>query len=598
MPWWDDIWLNEAFATWMGNRVVDEVHPSYHALLGALASVQHAMEVDSQAAARQIRQPIETDEEIAGAFDAITYSKGGAVLSMFERYLGAETFRAGLRLYMQRHRFGSATAADLVQSLAEASARPEVRSAFFSFLEQPGVPLVSADVSCGVDPPELSLRQSRYLPLGSQASAEARWELPVCVRFGGAQAGAAGEQCVLLKDAELRVPLATKGCPAWLMPNAGAQGYYRWSLSPERQAALLAALPQLGAAEQISFASAVLASMRAGTTPADLGLAALEKLALHAQGRGPAEAARGPARARSEEAGSTRQVLEAALSAFAVVEDDLLGEASLPAYRAKLAALLAPTYRRLGLLASPGEDMDRALERALVVRTLALSARDPALDAQLAEFGRAELGLGPAREPHETARGSAREPHETARGSAREQTKGTLANELRDEALTVALRADPRALLEPAIARLLASEDAQERSRLLSAVVALDDPASAARVLALGLEPRLRTNERLSPLYGQAGQPPTRASALSWLEQNFEPFLAQLGGNARPHVFGVLGQLCTASEIASARAFFAPRAEAVPGAGREFALALESAALCQAFRGAQADAARRYFHAK
>lgn len=547
MPWWDDIWLNEAFATWMGTLVVNQVYPHYRALLGALSSAQHAMEVDSQAATRQIRQPVSSDDQISGAFDAITYAKGGAVLGMFERYLGAEMFRAGLRLYMQRHRFGNATAADLLAALTDVSGKPELKSAFFSFLEQPGVPLVTAQVSCEAQQPKLRVSQSRYLPLGSSASPNQRWELPLCVRYG--DAGEAHEQCVLLKEPELEISLDAKACPTWLMPNAGAQGYYRWALSSKDVKALMAALPQLTLSERVSFASNLLAAMRAGALPAEEALAALTDLA------------------RSPE----RQVLEAVLAAFSAVEDELLDEKTLPAYRAKLAALLQPIYRQLGLFAiDGGADAELGLKRATVVRALGLSARDAALGAQLAKFGRAELGLG-------------------------EAPPGVLPTELRSVALGVALRDDPKQLLEPAIARLLVSEDAQERTRILSAIGSLDDPAYSPRVLSLGLEPRLRTNERLGPLFGQAGQMRTHQAAVDWLTQHFDTYLAQLNINARPRVFGVLARACQADEIGREEAFFRPRAEAVPGAPHEFALALESAKLCEAFRVRQGASAQRFF---
>ncbi|MGB5366953.1 MAG: M1 family metallopeptidase, partial [Polyangiales bacterium] len=142
MPWWDEIWLNEAFATWMGNKVMQELHPEYRVELGALASTQRAMRLDSLGSARSIRQPIETNHDIKNAFDSITYEKGGAVLAMFERWMGAETFRDGIRLYLRRHAGGTATSTELLAALDEVSDR-DVTPPFLSFLNQPGVPLVT-----------------------------------------------------------------------------------------------------------------------------------------------------------------------------------------------------------------------------------------------------------------------------------------------------------------------------------------------------------------------------------------------------------------------------------------------------------------------
>jgi alanyl aminopeptidase len=333
------------------------------------------------------------------------------------------------------------------------------------------------------------------------------------------------------------------------MPNAGAQGYYRWALTSDDVKALLGALPQLTLPERVSFASNLLAAMRSGSLPADEALSALANLA------------------RSPE----RHVLEAVLSAFSVVEDELLSAKTLPAYRSKLTALLEPAYRELGLLVTDsGNDAELGLKRAAVVRALGLSARDPAVTAPLAKFGRAELAVAPA-------------------------PPGTLPTDLRDEALSVALREDPKQLLEPAIVRLLASEDAQERARLLNAISSLDDPAYTQRVCDLALEPRLRTNERMGPVFGQVGQPSTRKAAVGWLQQHFDAYLAQLNINARPRVFAVIGNACEHGEIEQEKAFLEPRVPGVPGALHEFALGLESARLCEAFRARQSASAQAFF---
>jgi cytosol alanyl aminopeptidase len=146
--WWDDIWLNESFATWMGNKTVHAWRSDFGygnaSFLGALG-VMHA---DALTSARQIREPIRSNHDIATAFDGITYRKGGGVLEMFESWLGEERFRAGVRLHMERFADSVADANDFMTSLAEGSGDDEVVAAFRSFLEQPGVPLVTATVSC------------------------------------------------------------------------------------------------------------------------------------------------------------------------------------------------------------------------------------------------------------------------------------------------------------------------------------------------------------------------------------------------------------------------------------------------------------------
>src|SRR5690606_667132 len=142
-----DIWLNEAFATWMGYRVVEGWRADHQADVDMLTRVHDAMARDRLTHARQIRQPVESDHDIHNAFDAITYRKGGAVLGMFERWLGPETFRDGLRRYMRRHAHGSATADDLLRALGDAAGR-DVATPFNTFLMQPGLPFVEAATRC------------------------------------------------------------------------------------------------------------------------------------------------------------------------------------------------------------------------------------------------------------------------------------------------------------------------------------------------------------------------------------------------------------------------------------------------------------------
>ncbi|MCA1777958.1 MAG: M1 family metallopeptidase, partial [Xanthomonadaceae bacterium] len=198
--WWDDIWLNESFATWMAAKAAHEAFPDLgfeHQILGRAIGV---MSADSLESTRQVRQPVESNHDIANAFDGITYSKGGAVLSMFEGWIGEQAFRDGVRLHMRRFENGVADYQDFLASLAEGSGRPELVEAFSSFLFQPGVPLISVKLSCNAERPTLRVAQSRYLPLGSQADRDQRWQLPLCVRFGDADSSQ--RHCSLLDAAE------------------------------------------------------------------------------------------------------------------------------------------------------------------------------------------------------------------------------------------------------------------------------------------------------------------------------------------------------------------------------------------------------------
>ena len=183
MAWWDDLWLNEAFATWMETHTIEGVFPELRPEIAELSTYVDAFDADSLASARRIRNPIQTSHDIQNAFDSITYSKGASVLAMFEHYVGPDVFQRAVRRYLAEHAGGSATGADFIGALAAESGRPEVGAALSTFLDQPGVPFVSATPVCEGGEARLELTQSRYLPLGSTADASLRWQVPVCARW-------------------------------------------------------------------------------------------------------------------------------------------------------------------------------------------------------------------------------------------------------------------------------------------------------------------------------------------------------------------------------------------------------------------------------
>src|SRR5207302_10597964 len=167
--------------------------------------------------ARSIRQPVETNAEIGDAFaSSIAYDKGAAVLGMFEGFAGADKFQEGVRRYIEVHRNGSGSTDELLASLSQAAGR-DVAGPFRTFLDQPGVPLVEARVACE-KVPQLRLKQSRFLPVGSQGDRARTWQIPFCARY--AVHGAEKETCALLAEREGAVAL--EGWPDLVVPNDDA----------------------------------------------------------------------------------------------------------------------------------------------------------------------------------------------------------------------------------------------------------------------------------------------------------------------------------------------------------------------------------------
>jgi alanyl aminopeptidase len=169
ITWWNDIWLNESFASWIESKLLNEWKPEWNLKADAARSIS-VFQADSLTTARRIRQPIETPGDIGNAFDGITCGKGEAIIGMFENYVGPSAFQRAVQLYLSRHEWGNATASDLLHAIDEISPQSRAGAAFSTFLNQVGFPLVTVKEECGTDlaaaHPALKLSQTRFLPPG------------------------------------------------------------------------------------------------------------------------------------------------------------------------------------------------------------------------------------------------------------------------------------------------------------------------------------------------------------------------------------------------------------------------------------------------
>ncbi len=222
--WWDDIWLNEGFASWMANKIVNQYRPGWNMDIDELNRYQGAMQTDELVSSRKVRQAILSDDDIANAFDNITYDKGSALMNMFELYIGPEKFQDGVQRYLRKYSFGSATSTQFLDSIAGGDS--SVLQAFSTFLDQAGVPLVTTQLKCAAGGAQLQLSQERFLPRGSQGSSAQLWGIPFCAKY---PAGAStARECTLMTGKTATMSLAkVQGCPAWVYGNAGESGYYR-----------------------------------------------------------------------------------------------------------------------------------------------------------------------------------------------------------------------------------------------------------------------------------------------------------------------------------------------------------------------------------
>lgn len=275
--WWDDIWLNEAFATWMANKVLEQIAPELEAPLWAVADMLHVMQEDALGSASPIRKVIETTGDIQNAFDGITYQKGFAVLRMLETWIGKERFQRGVRSYLEQHAWGNATMADFMQSLSEQSPLP-VEHVAKTFIEQPGTPLVRVHGDCtpNREGARLTLRlsQQRYVPLGVEKNPSQNkgsiWTLPVCLRFLDAKnannhRALDNSACTVFEGSEQTWELTRSRCPAAFHPNADEVGYYHYALADAELLALVSKhFSHLSLAERVALPHHALALLQSG----------------------------------------------------------------------------------------------------------------------------------------------------------------------------------------------------------------------------------------------------------------------------------------------------------------------------------------------
>ncbi len=261
MGWWDDIWLNESFASWMAAKETAQRHPQWHWWLSQDANKESAMAADSRTSSHPIQQHVTDELQANNAFDAdITYRKGQAFLRMLETSLGEDTFRTAMRRFMKRHAYSNATTADLWNALSEASGR-DVGALAAGWTEQPGFPLVNVEARCDASGARsLSLSQARFL-LSGTAVPGPRWTVPLQVR-SGARGSAQG--LMLLQDGQ---NVAAGRCDEALSLNADAVGYYRVKYDPATLAVNTKQFARLGDGDRIALLDDQWALVESGASP-------------------------------------------------------------------------------------------------------------------------------------------------------------------------------------------------------------------------------------------------------------------------------------------------------------------------------------------
>jgi len=353
MAWWNGIWLNEAFATFMEMVAVDAWKPAWQRWVSFGVSRAAALGVDGLRASRPIEFPVEAPRDCEAMFDLLTYEKGASVLRMLEQYLGPETFRDGIRLYLRRHAYGNAETTDLWRALGQAARQPipPMTEIMDGWVFRPGYPVVTVAEAAG----GLRLSQRRFTYLEAEAASEERWQVPVTLR--ASVGGRAVERRLLLEAGEADVPLA--GPVDHVVVNAGGHGFYRVRYAAPLRARLLDALSALAPIERFDLVSDLVALCQAGMLPAP------EYLEL-------------TARFREE---TDRNVWTVLVAYFGYV-NRVIDEALRPGLAALVRDRLRPAVARLGWEPRAGEsELERQL-RGDLLRALGTLGDDPEIQGE------------------------------------------------------------------------------------------------------------------------------------------------------------------------------------------------------------------------
>ncbi len=523
MRGWDDLWLNESFATWMAFKVVDDWQPEWRMWNSFEPHRAQAFGLDAMANTHPIYAKVRNAGEATENFDAITYEKGCAVVRMIEAYLGEKRFGDGVRRYIARHREGNATAADLWKALEEASGQP-VSKIVRPWVEQPGFPLVKFHVDANHT---LEVQQSRFLasPTTKPGPTEqdATWPIPLVVRIDGANKPRT-ERSLLGRTQDRVARLRGEG-PHWYYGNADEGGFYRVLHDPACFAEILRdPARRLSPAERIGLIGHQWAVVRAGHAQLSTLLDLVESL-------------------RDER---DWEVLQTLTSPLAFIDDQIAerGNGTRAALAAWIRRLFGPAWAGLGWEERRGDNENDNLSRAALLSLVGTIAEDPGITRESAPRFDQILVDRTSVEPN-----------------------------LLDALVQIAAREGDWERFGRMRAAVNSAETPQERRRFQLALGDFRDPRSYEQALALSLTAEIPTQDVGFLLIRLMANPAARERTWGFIREQW----AKLAGRLPPFMLARLieatSQLKTRDHRKEVAAFF--REHPVETAARALKLALE-----------------------
>jgi puromycin-sensitive aminopeptidase len=529
MKWWNDLWLNEAFATWMAYKMVAPWRPDWNEWIEFEQRKREPLAIDALKTTRAISAGVSSTSEIQAQFDPLTYSKGGALLRMIEGYLGEDKFRAGIQAYMRRYRFGNTEANDLWRALEKASGQPVMKMAE-DWLGKPGYPIVTV-AQDAKNPRTLTLSQRRFSASG-EAQAPSRWTIPLVINYRLKGEKKERTYRALLDAGAKTITLPGKGKPEWIYANDDETGFYRVKLEGKLSAALRARAKELSDLERMGLLNGLWAQAKNGEIRLSEFLDAA--VALKRDG--------------------SRVVLEEISSYLKALNENFAASPKDKAALKRLASdLLGPHWKRLGWSAKRPEGDEPGLARTAVLSALGAVAPDSALKAGL---------------------------------------KSRLASYLKDPSSLEPALAAPVLSLSARLSiasfddyreRFLSATTPEQRDSFLMSMAQFRDPALARRLLAMTLSDEVRGQDAWKPYGALLANSAVQDEAWAFVRANWAALKEKLGPRGSERVIGATGGLRGRARLEEVRAFFSDPANAVPSAKRTLDQTLESIELSARF---------------
>lgn len=555
MKWWDNIWLNEGFATWMSGKPLQALHPEWNGALSAVGATNGALSSDALLNTHPIRMKAETPDEINELFDTISYEKSAAVLRMIEAYVTPDVFRRGVNAYLRKFEYGNATAEDFWNTIAAASMRP-VNQIMPTFVNQPGEPLVSIQSRC-VEPPaapaskvrkgrkprrvikaeprtEITVSQQRFLVTsgpavsGKTGAADPLWLIPVCIKPEDGKSF-----CQIFSRREETVRVA--GCSSWVFANSNAVGYYRTKYDDAGLKNLSqAVMERLTPAERMSLVDDEVALAKAGQR----GIGAMLDL-IASLNHDPEYA-----------------VVDSYAAALDQIGDYLATSDQRAAYQAWIRSNFRPMLAKIGWEPGPGDTDDIRQLRATLVSLLGKVGGDPDVIGHSLELARRYL-----------------------------KDPGALDASMAGDVLNLAARNGDAALFEQYVNAMSGMSSPEQFYVVAGALSRFRDPKLVERVLESSVSDAVRNQDAASLIASVLRVRENQPVAWAWVKAHWPEVEKKITMSSGSTIVSATNRFCEADVRNDVEQFFT--VHHVPSADRTLKQSVERMNTCIRFRESQ-----------